>query len=140
MEYLNSLLTRQRCNEMSYFTVRRIRKLSVCYHQSPRERIFSRCCHYMIQDVNFDIFLTKFLSLHCFYTNCKCIIAKKSILIVYIMSFTRVQWLIKLILDMVDFDEIHRMDWFHSYYALLNYRTRVFNFHLPNVPKVFSIP
>ena len=39
-------------------------------------------------------------------------------------------------LDIVDFDVILGMDWFHSCYALIDCRTRVYNFQIPNDPVI----
>lgn len=37
-------------------------------------------------------------------------------------------------LDMVDFDVILGMDWLHSCYATLDYKTRKVKFNFPNEP------
>ena len=37
-------------------------------------------------------------------------------------------------LDMLDFDVILGMDWLHAWFALIDCRTRVVKFRLPNVP------
>ena len=39
-------------------------------------------------------------------------------------------------LDIIYFDGILRMDWLHACYAVVDYRTRIFKFQLPNVPEL----